>query len=147
MQKEPSLIQGEQYKDKRGSISFVNLFFMDEVKRFYIITPQNTHIIRAWQGHRKEEKWFHVLDGSFLVVLVKIDNWSAPSEALNHQKFVLDANNNQILHIPKGYANGFMALESNAKLLIFSSCRLEESATDDYRFDEKKWYDWAKSNN
>jgi dTDP-4-dehydrorhamnose 3,5-epimerase-like enzyme len=144
MPNKPLIIQGEQYKDDRGSISFVNSFLMDSVKRFYVITPQNTQVIRAWQGHKKEGKWFHVLNGSFLIVLIEIDNWEAPSENLNYQEFVLHADNNQILHIPNGYANGYKALENDSKLLVYSDATLSESANDDYRFDANRWFDWTK---
>jgi dTDP-4-dehydrorhamnose 3,5-epimerase-like enzyme len=143
MLKKPSLINGEQFKDERGAISFVNLFTMDEVKRFYIITPQNTQIVRAWQGHKKEEKWFYVLNGSFIIGLVEIDNWENPSDTLEPQKYLLNAHNNQVLHIPSGYANGFRAVEKAAKLLVFSNATLAESASDNYRFDANKWFDWT----
>jgi dTDP-4-dehydrorhamnose 3,5-epimerase-like enzyme len=146
MSKKPSIILGENHIDERGIISFINTFRMDEIKRFYIISPKNTDIVRAWQAHTKEEKWFHVLNGCFLVVLVEIDDWNAPSDDIPHQEFVLHANKNQVLHIPSGYANGFIALEKDAKLLVFSNSSLEESAHDDFRFDSKKWYDWTKNN-
>ena len=144
MSKKPSIIQGEQYSDDRGAMSFVNQFNMDTVKRFYMITPKNTHIARAWQGHKQEEKWFHVLNGSFLVVLVEIDNWVTPSDNLPYKKFVLAADKHQVLHIPKGYANGFIALETDARLLVFSNVSLTDSADDNYRFDADKWFDWSK---
>lgn len=54
MSNKPNIIQGERYKDARGYISFVNTFLMDVVKRFYIISPENTHTIRAWQGHKRK---------------------------------------------------------------------------------------------
>jgi dTDP-4-dehydrorhamnose 3,5-epimerase-like enzyme len=102
MSKKPTIIQGDQYKDARGSMSFVNTFLMDAVKRFYIISPENTRVIRAWQGHKEEEKWFFALTGRFLVVLIKIDNWKMPSDNLRTQRYILGANRNQVLHIPKG---------------------------------------------
>lgn len=142
MLEKPTLIQVESYEDDRGAMSFANLFLMDAVKRFYTITPKNTEIIRAWQAHKVEEKWFHVLNGRFLVMLVKINNWENPSDALPHEKFILDAADNQILHIPKGYANGFIALEKASKLLVFSNASLKESAKDNYRFEANKWVDW-----
>lgn len=145
MSKQPSIIQGKQHKDARGSIHFVNAFSMDAVKRFYIISPENTQIIRAWQGHKKEEKWFYALKGRFLVVLIKIDNWETPAENLNHQAFILEADKNQVLHIPEGYVNGFKALEKTAQLLVYSNATLAESTDDNYRFEANKWFDWSKN--
>ncbi len=142
MLEKPSLIHGENYEDDRGAMSFVNSFLMNDVKRFYTITPRNTQIVRAWQGHQLEEKWFHVLNGRFLVILVKIDNWENPSDTLAHEKFVLKAADNHVLHIPKGYANGFVALEAASRLLVFSNASLEESAKDNHRFDAHKWVNW-----
>ena len=144
MLKKPSIIQGGKHSDARGRMSFVNAFSMDAVKRFYVIEPKNTEIIRAWQGHKQEEKWFHVLNGSFAVVLVEIDNWATPSDNLPYEKFVLEADNNQVLHVPKGYANGFIALEADARLLVFSDASLAESADDNYRFDANKWFEWSQ---
>ena len=143
MSDKPSIIHGNYYADDRGKMSFINDFLMHEVKRFYTITPKDTETIRAWQGHRIEEKWFHVLQGRFLIGLVKIDDWETPSDSLKVEKFILSTQENQVLHIPKGYANGFRALEDNAQLLVFSSTTLAEAAHDNYRFDAQKWCDWT----
>ena len=54
----PMLIQGGIHSDERGALAFVNSFGMEAVRRFYLIRHSDTRVIRAWQGHRTEEKWF-----------------------------------------------------------------------------------------
>ena len=36
--------------------------------------------VRAWHGHKIEEKWISVEDGEFLVCAVKIDDFENPSK-------------------------------------------------------------------
>lgn len=132
----PIIIQGEEFVDERGSISFVNDFTFDNVKRFYVIKHTSPNTIRAWQAHKKEIKFFYVLRGSFIVNLVKIENWKNPSEQNEVINFRLSKKDKSMLVVPKGYANGFANLESDSELLIFSSSSLEESQKDDYRFDK-----------
>ena len=76
--KEPQIVPGGIHSDERGSISFVNGFSFTGVKRFYSISHSTTDIIRAWQGHQVESKWFFVASGSFKIVLVKIADWGQP---------------------------------------------------------------------
>ena len=64
------LIKGNEFIDERGALRFFNDFDMGKVVRFYEIAPANTEIIRAWQGHQHEKKWFYCLAGSFVINLV-----------------------------------------------------------------------------
>lgn len=137
-----SLIQGNQYTDERGVIRFVNTFDLSPAKRFYTIEHKNTNVIRAWQGHKIEEKYFHVIQGSFLLAAVKIDNWAEPSKSLEPRQFILSAEENQVLHVPAGFANGFRALEPNSLLLVFSNLSMEHAVEDDYRYDKNLWINW-----
>lgn len=137
-----TLIDGGIHKDERGKISFVNSFDFHDVKRFYLIQNSSIDIIRAWQGHKIETKYFYVISGSFLVCGVKIDDWKHPSENLPVEKYILLEDKSQILKIPSGYANGIKALQEESKLLIFSTSSLEESKNDDYRFDKNLWRNW-----
>ncbi len=105
---------------------------------------RNTDTVRAWQGHRKEEKWFYVVEGAFKIVLVEPDNWENPSNELTTEEFVLKSSRNQVLHVPGNFANGFRALEPESKIMVFSSFTVDESLNDDYRFDKNNWYDWNK---
>lgn len=136
------MIQGGEFTDARGRLIYFNDFDMKEVKRFYVIEHPDTSVVRAWQGHQFEQKWFYVVLGSFKVVLVKPDDWKLPSDDLRTEEFDLLSVNPQVLHIPGNYVNGFRALEANSKLIVFSSFTVEESSKDNYRFDKNKWYDW-----
>ncbi|MEO8234890.1 MAG: dTDP-4-dehydrorhamnose 3,5-epimerase family protein [Flavobacterium sp.] len=138
----PQIIQGGQFKDERGKITFVNDFDLKAVRRCYSIEHSDTAIIRAWQGHKKEQKWFQVILGTFLVAVVCPDDWENPRLDLGVKTFVLKAVENQILYIPSGFANGFKALKPNSKMLVFSDFTVEESSNDNFRFDSKFWFDW-----
>lgn len=142
MKDQPQIIQGNIHEDERGKLFYANEFDLSDVKRYYIIEHPDTKIIRAWQAHQKEQKWFQVISGSFLVAVVQPDNWEKPSQKLEVRKFVLNANENQILHIPGNFANGFKALEKNSRMIVFSDFSLEESSKDNFRFDSKLWFDW-----
>lgn len=137
-----TLFSGDQHVDRRGKISFINDCDLSKAKRFYVIEPAGTEIVRAWQAHQHEEKWFYVVEGSFKIVLVKPDDWKNPSSDLPFEEYILSASPTQILHVPGGYANGFKGLEPKSKIMVFSSFTVEESMKDDFRFDEGLWYKW-----
>jgi WxcM-like, C-terminal. len=67
----PVIISGNKHQDERGILSFINDFDMEPVKRFYTIFHHDTTVVRAWQGHQVEQKWFVVLEGAFDIALVK----------------------------------------------------------------------------
>ena len=136
------IIKGEQYSDVRGSITYFNNLDLSVVKRFYKIKHPNKEVVRAWQGHMKEQKWFYVLSGTFKVVLVRPDNWQIPSADLIYEEFVLSDLSNHILHVPGGFINGFKALAKDSEIMIFSNFTVEESSDDDFRFDKNLWYKW-----
>jgi dTDP-4-dehydrorhamnose 3,5-epimerase-like enzyme len=144
--KEPGLIliKGGRHTDDRGTLSFFNDFDMAPVKRFYVIEHPDTTIVRAWQGHKIEQKWFYVITGSFKINVVKPANWERPSENIIVKEFILGSDTNQVLHIPGGYANGFKALEAHSKLIVFSDLSTADAGKDDFRFDKSLWYDWEK---
>lgn len=137
------LITGSEHIDQRGSLIFFNDFNMSEVRRFYEIKPSSTNEIRAWQAHQYEKKWFYCSSGSFVVNLIKIDNFDNPSRALVSDRFVLIADRPEILEVAAGYANGFKAIKAKSKLMVFSNFSLDQSIDDDYRFPVETWEaDW-----
>ncbi len=142
MQDVPRLIQGRKHIDGRGTVSYINDFLFDGVKRFYLIEHADTKIARAWQGHQQEQKWFYVVSGIFKVVIVKPDNWVTPVDAIQIEEFELHAGQPGILFVPGGFVNGFKALEPNSKMIVYSNFSVEESANDDFRFDSALWFDW-----
>jgi dTDP-4-dehydrorhamnose 3,5-epimerase len=138
---EPILSEGNISVDDRGQLSFVNEK-IDSIQRFYIVSNHKSHFIRAWHGHRFEHKFVTVIQGSAIIGLVKIDDWNNPSKELIPKKYILSSNKPSLLYIPAGYANGFMNLSQDTKIMFFSTSTLEESKNDDYRFDPYYWNCW-----
>ena len=60
----PQLIEGGNFSDHRGTLSYVNDFSFKDIERFYIISNSVTHPVRAWQGHKLDAKNFYCLSGS-----------------------------------------------------------------------------------
>ena len=65
---------------------------------------------------------------------------------------ILDATKKNIIEVPKGYANGLKALESDSEVMVFSELSLEDSSKDIIRYDYEQWfnwklYEWEKNNN
>jgi dTDP-4-dehydrorhamnose 3,5-epimerase-like enzyme len=140
---EPRLIEGKLATDDRGEVAFVNGFSFEGVRRFYSVSNFRNGYVRAWHAHKREAKYVTVIRGAALVGCVKIDDWEHPSSGLPVRRFVLTERSPAVLYIPMGYANGFMTLTDGAKLLFFSTATLEESASDDYRFDARTWDCWS----
>src|SRR6056297_2729569 len=120
MKEKPRLILGGNYRDNRGQLEFFNQFDMSSVKRIYFTTHFNTDVIRAWQGHSIESRWFLCVKGSFLIKLVAIDDWENPSNDLKVQEYKLSEYNQEVLYVPSGFANGFKALDEHSKLMVLS---------------------------
>lgn len=142
MQEQPNIIKGGDFKDSRGSMRFFNEFTFDDVRRFYFIKHSDISVVRAWQGHQYEKKYFYPISGSFVVAWVKVDDFENPADNLIAEYHILSAQNNEIVSVPKGYANGLKALEPNSELMIFSDMNIEESVNENIRFQSNKWFDW-----
>jgi dTDP-4-dehydrorhamnose 3,5-epimerase-like enzyme len=139
----PKILQGTLFVDDRGEMGFVNDFNFAGVKRFYTVKNHRQGFVRAWHAHRREAKYVTVLQGAALIGTVAIDDWQNPSKNLEAQRFVLSSKNPSILFIPSGYANGFMSLTEDAKLMFLSTATLEESKGDDVRYDARYWDIWS----
>jgi len=148
MENDIKKLEGGVATDDRGSVRFVNDFDFSGVKRFYQIENHRAGFIRAWHGHQDESKYVYVAKGSAMIGAVQMPSMyngeeiksSAPSPTAN--KFILSSNNPQVLYIPKGFANGAMALEEDTIIQYFSTSSLEESLGDDIRFAHDKWDIW-----
>jgi dTDP-4-dehydrorhamnose 3,5-epimerase len=116
---------------------------MSPIKRIYYTTHFDTDTVRAWQGHKIESRWLICVKGSFKVKLVEIDDWVNPSDSLKVYEYELSADKQEVLYIPNGFANGFRALEVNAKLMIMSNYGFNEIDNDQIRFDQNKWTKWG----
>lgn len=129
------LVSGDLVTDDRGTVRFVNDFDFKNVKRFYQVNNHRKGFIRAWHGHKHEDKYVYIASGSALVGVVNLETEEV-------EKFILSANKPRVLWVPANSANGFMSLEDNTTVLFFSSKTLEESKGDDIRFPYDKWDIW-----
>lgn len=139
---ELTLYTGDVAVDDRGEVGFVNDFDFSDVKRFYTVKNHRQGFVRAWHGHRREAKYVTVLEGAALVGAVKIDDWNEPAKDLPISKYVLAAAKPKVLFIPAGYANGFMSLSENTRMIFFSTATLKETFGDDVRFSARHWNIW-----
>ncbi|MEN9907195.1 MAG: hypothetical protein RLZZ540_336 [Bacteroidota bacterium] len=130
----PKIINGGSHSDVRGTLRFNNSFDATTVKRVYLIENKDTVFVRGWQGHRVEQRWFSVLQGSFKIELIAIDDWEHPSKKLQSKVFIISSDTFDVLHVPKGYVSSIQSLEENAKLLVMADYLLGE-IHDEYRFD------------
>ena len=129
--------------DDRGSLKFVNGFDLTVFKRFYVVENHFAGFVRAWHGHKHEAKAVICMKGAAIVAGVKVDDWANPSKNLPVERFVVSEEKFGALHIPAGYANGFKTLTTDTVLMFLSSSTLEDSASDDIRFEASYWNPWS----
>ncbi len=140
--REPFVMEGGLGVDDRGEVGFVNDFHFDGVKRFYTVSNHCAGFVRAWHAHRREAKYVTVVQGAAIVAAVAIDNWQSPSKDARVHRYVISAGKPAVVFIPAGYANGFMSLTADTRLVYFSTATVEESRGDDVRFDARYWDPW-----
>ena len=138
----PRLIEGGAAVDERGRVAFVNGFDFEGVKRCYLVSNHTRGFIRAWQGHRKEAKYIMAVQGAARVCAVAVDDWQQPSKSARIHDYTLSAEKPAVLFVPAGYANGWMSLTEDARVMFFSTATLDESKGDDFRFDSRYWDPW-----
>ena len=136
---EVQVLEGGLAVDDRGTVSFVNNFNFDGVKRFYKVENFSKDVIRAFHGHEKEGKYVFVAHGSIILAAVRMTDKVNPSKDAKISRFVLSARKPAIVFIPPGYFNGFRILEDNSQILFFSTSTLAESKEDDYRVPADYW--------
>lgn len=130
---QPQIIKGNHHKDDRGTLTFNNDFNALGIKRVYTIENESLDFLRAWQGHQIEQRWFSAVAGSFKIKLIEIDDWKNPTKDLPILEFILNSENLDILHVPRGFATSIQSLEDHSKLLLFADYHLGE-IQDEYRF-------------
>ena len=130
----PQIIQGNSHSDDRGVLYYNNSFDASAVKRIYFIENRDTDFVRAWQGHKIEQRWFSAANGSFEIKLVEVDNWEKPSVNLRQLVFTISSEKLDVLHIPAGFISSIRAITDNAKLLVMADYLLGE-IKDEYRYD------------
>lgn len=137
-----TLHQGGSFTDNRGTLRFVNEMVPGIYRRFYLITHTDTTIIRAWQGHREEQKAFYTICGSFIIATVSPARFEEPADDEIPEFFRLTAENNHLLRVPGGCYTGIKALTPGSTLLVLSTLDLAGSKADDYRQPAHRWVDW-----
>ena len=142
----PVKIEGAKAFDNRGCLSFVNQFKFSNIKRFYVIENFKNNFVRAWHGHKNEDKFFYCINGAAQISCVEISNYKKPSKKKKIFSWVLTETKSEIIFVPRGYANGTMNLKPQTKILVFSSSTLQESAKDDYRYPANYWNPWKIEN-
>ena len=129
----PKLIKGSSFTDIRGTINFNNSFDASEIKRIYIIQNFSVDFLRGWQGHKIEQRWFSVVQGSFEIYLIAVDNWEVPSRNLKSIMYNLAATTLDVLHVPPGYVSCIKSKEQDSKLMSMSNYALGE-INDEYKY-------------
>jgi len=130
----PKIITGNSHTDTRGTLFYNNDFDASAIKRMYVIDNATTEIVRAWQGHKIEQRWFSAINGSFKIGLIKIDNWENPAKNLEKLIYIINSDTLEVLHVPKGYVSSIQAMEVGSKLLVMADYLLGE-INDEYRYD------------
>ena len=127
------LVIGNRFADSRGVLAYNNDFDASAVKRIYFIENVDTNFVRAWQGHKIEQRWFTAVSGSFEIRIIAIDDWDSPSVDLKQEVFTLVPDNLNVLQIPSGHIFSIQALEENSKLMVMADYLMGEN-NDEQRF-------------
>jgi len=133
------VINGEIFTDDRGQISSLNSFHFEGVKRCYFLHHPDTDVIRGWNGHEFERKWFCCIRGKFTLGLVRINDWKNPSPSLVPEIFLLSDSVSRIICVPAGYANWIKAGVPDSILLVLSDKLLSEATEGNWRYDKSMW--------
>ena len=137
-----TLTAGETFTDHRGILKYVNEINPGYFCRFYTITHPDINVIRAWQGHKIEEKAFYAISGSFTIAVVQPENFDVLSDNEKPVFFNLSEINQQFLRVPEGCYTGIKALSLIATLLVLSSLNIDKSKADDFRQPADRWVNW-----
>jgi hypothetical protein len=137
MSPDAELITGAEHSDARGRVRFVNDFKPNQAERFYCIYPATPGEVRGWVGHRRYAKWFFVVRGEVKIGVVQPDNWDSLSSDLPVAVYTLTDDCSQA--VPHGHFTASIALVPNSIILVFSTGRLEDASSDDFRVAADHW--------
>lgn len=129
----PTLISGNCHQDERGQLFYNNDFDATCIKRMYVIENHSIDFVRAWQGHKVEQRWFSATQGRFKIQLIAIDNWEKPNVSLLRLEYILKSETLDVLKVPAGYVSSVQALEEKSKLVVMSDYHLGE-LNDEFRY-------------
>lgn len=134
------IITGGIHVDKRGEVSFVNSFDMTTVKRMYHLKHMDVDVIRAWQGHQIEHKWFFCTKGSWIINVIEVYDWTNPAKSgINHMVFHLSETGSSVLSVPRGNVTGIKATKKDSRVMVYSDQELQASKDDDFRYPIDYW--------
>ena len=142
---DPIFFESNSSSDERGTVSFTNDLNLQKAIRTYKVENSQLKTVRAWHGHKVEEKWVNVEQGEFLVCVVKVDDFTSPSKDSEIQTYKMSPKDG-FLYIPPNFANGAMNLTEDNAIRYYSSSTLEESLNDDFRFESDYWDPWSQHN-
>ena len=140
---DPIFFESNNSSDERGTVSFTNDLNLQKAIRTYKVENRQLKTVRAWHGHKVEEKWVNVEQGEFLVCVVKVDDFTSPSKDSDIQTYKMSPKDG-FLYIPPNFANGAMNLTEDNAIRYYSSSTLEESLNDDFRFESDYWDPWSQ---
>ena len=140
---DPIFFESNNSSDERGTVSFTNDLNLQKAIRTYKVENRLLKTVRAWHGHKVEEKWVNVEQGEFLVCVVKVDDFTSPSKDSEIQTYKMSPKDG-FLYIPPNFANGAMNLTEDNAIRYYSSLTLEESLNDDFRFESDYWDPWSQ---
>lgn len=89
--------------------------------RSFVLEPEQG-VRSSWKGHPTELRQLNLLKGSFLVLLVKVDDWNRPSTNLPVAEYILTQEGPQ-LEVPKGHVISVEAIEADSARGIFQFFR------------------------
>ncbi len=109
-----------------------------KIKRVYHVYNPAKGVVRGFHLHKKEWKYFTIVQGSAKFVVINPDNLKEKFEFISSDRL------QTIIIIPPNYANGWISLEDKTILLAASTSTVKESMSDDTRFDPDNWGDvWS----
>ncbi len=135
------IFQGGTHTDFRGQLKYINDLSIDGVQRMYSVYHPDTSIIRAWQGHPTESKYYLVIKGIWLAAWVFMDD-TLPESSWKADYAFLREEYTEMIYLPPGYANGFKALVPDSIILCLSIPGNESETI--RRWPADTWLDWTK---
>ena len=110
----PQKIKGTKYKDNRGFLIEVVPKKIKKKFIYSIITESKKNVLRGMHFNKKknEEKLVYVLDGKVLDITINLNKGKSFGKIFYNR-----LKKNDILLIPRGFAHGYLCLESKNTIL------------------------------
>lgn len=110
----PQKIKGTKYKDNRGFLIEVVPKKIKKKFTYSIITQSKKNVLRGMHFNKKknEEKLVYILDGKVLDITINLNKGKSFGKIFYNR-----LKKNDILLIPRGFAHGYLCLESKNTIL------------------------------